>query len=160
MGIELYNKTRKIKEIPKYNYNGKFKLGPGKSYGISDYMVPFYKPFERIGIIIRNNITEVGSDPVEPEVKKVLEEFNENKGADVKSAPDKKEDKIQETSSNEKIEGSDKVKKYSNEEIESMNIDEMKAVLDSFGVDYSKFSNRRRNFEDAIKEAQKSKFYR
>lgn len=91
MEMELYNTTDKTKVLPKFNYEGKMTMKPHESKKIEDYMGSFYKPYAKIGIVVRP-ITRMGtfkpSDVVEKEVKKVVEDAKEIKVAEIIKEPE------------------------------------------------------------------------
>lgn len=170
MGLELFNKTSRVKELPKYNYNGKFKLGPNMTYPIKDYMIPFYKPFERVGVIVRRSASV--AEPVEPEVQKILSEnVVEDEKPEVvqdlkETVVEEPSDTVAEVVEEVKVESSTEVpqeettqesdkKIYTEEELREIKIEDMKVILDGYGVDYKSFPNKRATFVEAILNAQK-----
>lgn len=170
MGLELFNKTSRVKELPKYNYNGKIKLGPNGTFPIQDYMRPFYKPFEKIGVIVRRSAV---IEEVEPEVQKILSESvpetfipEDNKKIEVPIKEENVESLVEESqtpevnedkgSTEETIEEKDPERKiYTEEELKEIKIDDMKVILDGLGVNYKEFPNKRAAFVEAILNAQK-----
>lgn len=140
MGLELFNKTNRIKDVPKFNYNGRIKLGPGKSYPIRDYMMTFYKPYERIGVIVRNSVS-VETTSIEPEVKKVLDIIEDEKKLN------KAEDKIIEQvsklgeSDKETIDAAGNSKEEAIQDIEltketldEMKMNDLKKIMEEKGI--------------------------
>lgn len=51
--LELYNTTKDIKRIPKFNYNGKFVIRPHEAVDIPDDQAFFFKPYAKTGIVVR-----------------------------------------------------------------------------------------------------------
>ena len=51
--LELYNMTSEIKRVPKFRYNGKYILQPFESVDIEDSMAYFFKPYARVGVVVR-----------------------------------------------------------------------------------------------------------
>jgi hypothetical protein len=51
--LELYNTTDRVRRVPKYHYAGEFVLKPRSAVDIEDFMADFYKPWGRIGIVVR-----------------------------------------------------------------------------------------------------------
>ena len=175
MSFELYNKSNKIKELPKYNYNGKFKLKPQQTYGIKDYMVAFYKPYAKVGVIVRRSVSDDVLD-VEPEVKKILEE-SEKKPEPTPVVESSIEDKTVEVTAEEtedkdrvsvetvkEVEDINKapevetekedVKKYTEEEIKGMKINDIKSILDDMNIDYSSVPYKKDAYVKALLDAQ------
>jgi len=160
MGIVLFNKTTKAKELPKFRYNGKFILMPQKTYPIKDYMVNFYKPYERVGVVIQRVIDK--EDEIEEEVKKIIEEeevkevAEEIKSSVVEETPSVEvfEEESEEDQVTEEVADENTIKKYTEAELDEIKIDEMKKILDDHGVDYSSFPNKRKVYIEAILKAQ------
>lgn len=165
MSLELFNKTNKIKELPKYNYNGKFKLHPNATYPIKDYMEAFYKPFEKVGVVVRRNIVQV-VDEVEPEVQKIL---NEKVGEaptlpalqDEEPTPEPVKEEIPEEVPVEEVadepvkeEPKEKVKKYTEDELKEMKMNEIKSLLEKAGVEVGKITYKKDEYIKALLEAQ------
>lgn len=63
--LELYNTTNDVKRIPKYKYNGKYIIPPHGSVRIEDEQAYFFKPYARVGIVIRKPMGQV--KVIEPE---------------------------------------------------------------------------------------------
>ena len=164
MSLELYNKTNKIKELPRYNYNGKFKLKPEGTCAIKDYEEAFYKPFERIGVIVRRTVAQVPND-VEPEVQKIL---NEKVGeaptlpalqAEEPTPEPVKEEIPEEVPVEEVVEeapAEDKkeVKKYTEDDLKEMKMNDIKKLLEDAGVDLSKVQYKKDAYIEALLKAQ------
>lgn len=53
MKYELFNTTKSVREVPKYNYRGVVTLQPKDTYAIEDYMTKFYLPYVKLGVVIR-----------------------------------------------------------------------------------------------------------
>jgi hypothetical protein len=64
--VELYNTTNRVRVIPKYRYNGKYTLAPHQSVDIEDFAADFFKPWSKVGIVVR---AKVGITPTEGEGK-------------------------------------------------------------------------------------------
>lgn len=78
--LELYNTTNDVKRIPKYKYNGKYIIPPHGSVRIEDEQAYFFKPYARVGIVIRKpmgQVQEIEPETVE-EVVPVVDEPVEN----------------------------------------------------------------------------------
>lgn len=72
MNVELYNKTAMVKEVPKYGYNGKIKINPGETHPIKDYMIAFYRPYAKIGVVVRGVLNKEDAETVvTPDVEDV-----------------------------------------------------------------------------------------
>lgn len=176
MGLELFNKTSRIKELPKYNYNGKFKLGPNGTYPIKDYMIAFYKPYERIGVIIRHS--QSAEEIIEKEVKQVLEEVRkeeqsvveepvpvvkepspviiekENPEPVVEPAPVVEEHKVEEIKADD-INVDVVTTKYTEDTLNELKMDELKNILIGLGIDPQTIKYRKVEYVQAILDAQK-----
>lgn len=76
--LELYNTTNDVKRIPKYKYNGKFVIPPHGSVRIEDEQAYFFKPYARIGIVVRKLPEEVAAhSPVVQEEVETVEPVEE-----------------------------------------------------------------------------------
>lgn len=51
--LELYNMTSEIRRIPMFRYNGKYELQPFESVDIEDSTAYFFKPYARVGVVVR-----------------------------------------------------------------------------------------------------------
>ena len=58
MKLELYNTTDRVKTIPRFRYNGKYVLQPHQSVDIESYMTSFFKPYSKVGIVVRVKSTD------------------------------------------------------------------------------------------------------
>ena len=74
--LELYNTTNDVKRIPKYKYNGKYVIPPHGSVKIDEEQAYFFKPYARVGIVVRR---VVGGEVsvVEQEKNTVPQSINE-----------------------------------------------------------------------------------
>ena len=132
MKLELFNKTLRTKELPKYNYKGKFKLGPQETYPIEDYMRTFYQPYNRIGVIVRRAENDTNTEvEVEKEVQEILNT----------EEPEKKEEAVQEveqevTEEKESVEVVDEeeTKQYTASELNEMKMNDLKDLLAKMGL--------------------------
>lgn len=183
MGAELYNKTNTVKLLPKFNYKGKFRLYPGKSHAIEDYMVNFYKPFEKIGVTIRHTVNKpVIEDEVEkviervdviPEIKKDLNTTNSAESVDIEEVvsteSEKREEALREVIEKEAKEHekefetpntdvvdepANQIKIYTEEELEGLKISDMKDILNERNVSYAGLPNKRSEYVSLILSTQ------
>lgn len=178
MGAELYNKTNTVKLLPKFNYKGKFKLYPGKPYPIEDYMVSFYRPYEKIGVAIRYAVSK---SLIEAEVEKVIDSINTENLNKSNSAESVNIDEVISTEDEEREEAlreviekeaeerekeletpnidvvdepTNQVKIYSEEELEGLKISDMKNILNTRNVSYSGLPNKRSEYVSLILSTQ------
>lgn len=183
MGAELYNKTNTVKLLPKFNYKGKFRLYPGKSHSIEDYMVSFYKPFEKIGVTIRHTIDKsiiekevekvIENISVTPEIKKDLNTPNSAESVDIEEVvsaeSEEREEALREVIEKEAEERekefetpntdvveepTNQVKVYTEEELEGLKISDMKGILNSRNVSYAGLPNKRSEYVSLILSTQ------
>lgn len=102
MNLELFNKTNMVKEVPKYNYNGKIRIPSLGTYPIKDYMVSFYKPYAKAGVTVRAIAQE---EEIEEEVKSVIEGSEpEIPNPELPKSEDNGEDKVNELTSEDTVE--------------------------------------------------------
>jgi hypothetical protein len=159
MEMELYNTTDKTKVIPKFNYEGKMTMGPHESKKIEDYMGTFFKPYARVGIVVRP-VARVGSfkigDKVEPEVEEVIKEdvtSNQSIVDEVKTGeepiPEKEdmaestaveEPEVKEEETVEEVKESEK--KYSKDKLSSMSVKNLRLLADTMGADVSQYNKK------------------
>ena len=60
--LELYNRSRYTAKVPRYRYNGQYVIKPGESQVIEDDQAPFFRPYSRIGVIIRRSNATINED--------------------------------------------------------------------------------------------------
>lgn len=142
--LELFNKTDRVKVLPKYNYEGQIRLAPSGTYSIEDYMKEFYKPYESIGITLRGSVESVQT---EPEVKKVVE--SESVSEEIKKEDNTSDTKVEEVEDNKS-----EVKVYEKSELQDMKIDQMKDILKGRGVNTSKIPYKKAEYIKAIIDSQ------
>lgn len=145
MKVELYNNTDRVKEVPKFNYEGKVRINPEGVYPIQDYMIPFYRPYARIGIIIRacaiqdeiekevaSQLSAEKSEPEKVEVKKVQEVEEKKEKEEEESVP------IQEENSEESkevtVEEKPQRKIYTELELQDYRVAELKEISENIGI--------------------------
>lgn len=51
--LELYNTTDRVRRVPKFHYAGQYTIKPKTAIDIEDYMADFYKPWARVGLVVR-----------------------------------------------------------------------------------------------------------
>lgn len=174
MALELYNSTRRIKEVPKFNYTGKLVLKPTEVYGIEDYMYTFYKPYERIGVIIRNSpkqeevqiekeVEEVINASVEQDQKEQVEEPKElgvedrfEGGLETEQPKSEQVEQVEEVQKDvETVEVREETVsngKYTKKQLNDMKMEELKEIIDKLGIKAPKY--KKDAYVKAILDAQ------
>ena len=143
--LELYNTTKEVKSIPKYRYNGTYTLMPYKSVDIEEEQAYFFKPYSRIGVVVRCKanrgtepsvvVEEVASEP------EVVDEVSET----VFEAPDE-----------EVVEAVEEVSQtvFTEEDFVDKSLSELKDMAESIGLDVSD-CRRKNQVIELIKNSQK-----
>lgn len=153
MRVELYNTTNQIKRIPRYRYNGKYVFEPHQSYEIDSEQAYFFKPYARIGIVIRSIVNSKSSEDVVKLRVDSSKEINKSGISGVQEkvdigVSDKKEDvpvKIEEEKSSEPTADSsseNKDVKYTEDSLEDRSIEELRNIASSLGIDASKIKRK------------------
>lgn len=149
MKLELFNSTNMVKQVPKYNYNGKIRIPAQGVYPIEEYMIAFYRPYARIGVYVRS--VEVPED-VEKEVEKIIptpepvlvvaeEILKQEESIPEVVEPEQPEVAIEtntEGTSSTLVEGDkekEEVKKYTEAELQELRVSELKDLAASMGID-------------------------
>ena len=144
--LELYNTTKEVKSIPKYRYNGTYTIMPYKSVDIEEEQAYFFKPYSRIGVVVRCKanrgtepsvvVEEVASEP------EVADEVSET----VFEAPDEEvvEDTVEEVSQTV----------FTEEDFVDKSLSELKDMAESIGLDASD-CRRKNQVIELIKNSQK-----
>lgn len=156
--LELYNTTSDVKRIPKYKYNGKFIIPPHGFVRIEDEQAYFFKPYVRVGIVIRKSVTDTKEKKEEKEIKNtVKEDVKETKEVKVEENPveevkeKQEESKEFETKEEKKVEVitddvnsspeySDVAKPvhtYTEEELQEKNLSQLREIASDLGTDAS-----------------------
>lgn len=123
MSLELYNTTNKTKIVPKYRYNGKYKLEPYQSVDIEDFAAKFFEPWQKIGVVVRvkkDSITEIKQEEI---IEPVIEPIK----VDVVEEP------IIEHDSVEAVE--DTKISYTSEELQLKSLKELKEIAEGLGIE-------------------------
>ena len=143
--LELYNTTKEVKSIPKYRYNGTYTLMPYKSVDIEEEQAYFFKPYSRIGVVVRCKANR-GAEPsvvVEEVVSEpdVADEVSET----VFEAPDE-----------EVVEAVEEVSQtvFTEEDFVDKSLSELKDMAESIGLDASD-CRRKNQVIELIKNSQK-----
>lgn len=165
--LELYNTTKQIKKIPKYRYNGTYTINPFDSVDIEDDQAYFFKPYSRVGIVIRcksdsgaeraEQAEKVVKEQVKSEVKvepikEKVEEVKEEVKSEVEEAQPEVEDVVDTIESEDKVEEFKQV--YTKESFDGMSLAEIKDLAESMGLDTSN-CKRRVHAIDLILDSQK-----
>lgn len=140
MKVELYNNTDRVKEVPKFNYEGKVRINPEGVYPIQDYMIPFYRPYARIGVIIRACDVQ---DEIEKEVASQLS-AEKSELEKVQEVEEKKE-KEEEASVSTQVENIEKKEEtpveekpqrkiYTELELQDYRVAELKEISENMGI--------------------------
>lgn len=140
MKVELYNNTDRVKEVPKFNYEGKVRINPEGVYPIQDYMIPFYRPYARIGVIIRAYDVQ---DEIEKEVASQLS-AEKSELEKVQEVEEKKE-KEEEASVSTQVENIEKKEEtpveekpqrkiYTELELQDYRVAELKEISENMGI--------------------------
>ena len=143
--LELYNTTKEVKSIPKYRYNGTYTLMPYKAVDIEEEQAYFFKPYSRIGVVVRCKANR-GAEPsvvVEEVVSEpdVADEVSET----VFEAPDE-----------EVVEAVEEVSQtvFTEEDFVDKSLSELKDMAESIGLDASD-CRRKNQVIELIKNSQK-----
>ena len=148
MKMELYNTSSKVRVIPKYRYNGKYSLQPRQSVEIEDYMTMFFKPYSKVGVVVRvkrdcetyksdeSSVQEVVVDTENKDfIHTVTEESTDS--SDNVTVESDISDNSEDTEDTEDIsvsETSDEEVKYTEESLSAMTVKELKVIAESLGV--------------------------
>lgn len=140
MKVELYNNTDRVKEVPKFNYEGKVRINPEGVYPIQDYMIPFYRPYARIGIIIRACAIQ---DEIEKEVASQLsaEKSEPEKVQEVEEKKEKEEEvsvltQVENLEKTEEVPVEEKPQRkiYTELELQDYRVAELKEISENMGI--------------------------
>lgn len=145
MKMELYNTSSKVRVIPKYRYNGKYSLQPKQSVEIEDYMTMFFKPYSKVGVVVRvkrdcetnksdeSSVQEVVVDTENEDfIPTVTEESTDS--SDNVTVESDISDNSEDTEDTSVSETSDEEVKYTEESLSAMTIKELKVIAESLGV--------------------------
>lgn len=152
MKMELYNTSNRVRVIPKYRYNGTYSLQPRQAVEIEDYMTTFFKPYSKVGVVVRvKRVLEPVVDEV-TDTTKTDEVINDASDyvTDIESGNGSVDDTV---SDNGIIDGEDSghisamvsevvddvepsvsVVEYTEESLSAMPIKDLKVIAESLGV--------------------------
>lgn len=155
MKMELYNTSNRVRVIPKYRYNGTYSLQPRQAVEIEDYMTTFFKPYSKVGVVVRVKrvlepvvVDEVTDTTKTGEVIKAASDFV----ADIESGNGSVDDIVSDTGISDgedsghisdsdivskvadDIEPSVSVVEYTEESLSAMPIKDLKVIAESLGV--------------------------
>lgn len=93
--LEIYNTTNRVRKVPKFRYAGQYTILPKSAIDIEDYMADFYKPWARIGVVVRMKAGK-NPAPIESKLASDAVSFTENdkSGTPVNTVPITQEVKI------------------------------------------------------------------
>ena len=143
--LELYNTTKEVKSIPKYRYNGTYTLMPYKSVDIEEEQAYFFKPYSRIGVVVRCKANR-GAEP-----SVVVEEV-----ASEPDLADEVSETVFEAPDEEVVEAVEEVSQtvFTEEDFVDKSLSELKDMAESIGLDASD-CRRKNQVIELIKNSQK-----
>lgn len=137
MKFELYNTTNKVKTVPKYRYNGVYMLKPYGTVDIEEFTTSFFKPYSKIGVVVRAKIETVESSEAEKSIGEEQKADEENETKEVV-----KEVKVEDVSIKEDISVETESEEpvvvttaYSEDELYEKNMKELKEIASSMNLD-------------------------
>jgi hypothetical protein len=143
MKLELYNISGHERKVPYYNYGGYMLLKPEGTFSIEPEQADFYKPYARVGIVVRQAVSDVE------------EEFDSVEEIHVENTEDTKventeDTKVEENEESNKLhsEGEDIPIVYTADMLEGKSFDELKGIKDSLGIEGT--SNSKKGLIDLI----------
>ena len=143
--LELYNTTKEVKSIPKYRYNGTYTLMPYKAVDIEEEQAYFFKPYSRIGVVVRCKANR-GAEP-----SVVVEEV-----ASEPDLADEVSETVFEAPDEEVVEAVEEVSQtvFTEEDFVDKSLSELKDMAESIGLDASD-CRRKNQVIELIKNSQK-----
>ena len=148
--VELFNSTNEIRRIPRYRYDGKYVLGPKESVEINSDQAFFFKPYAKIGVLVRNVISEnkepkkevenvevVKEDKEEKETESKEVNFVEVKTENTESGVVNETEKVEEITSEpvEAVETPNETTGYTEESLAGKKAVELRTIAESLGID-------------------------
>ena len=136
--LELFNINNYTIEVPKYGYEGKYRI-PGRDFvNIEDGTAEFFKPYSVIGAVVRKKVIqtedELGNSvikPVETSVEKepiVVEETSPV----VEDVPEKVSEEVFVEDS---VNAGGEEPEYTAESLQYKNLFELREIADSMGIE-------------------------
>lgn len=162
MKVELYNNTNRVKEVPKFNYEGKVRILPEGIYPIQDYMIPFYRPFAKVGVIVRacaiqdeieKEVADQLSKGDEVEKKTITDKSITQEKSEVDNEGKKEEiipDEVVKPVENITAQTEESKKIYTESELQDFKVAELKEIAKNLGIELEDDLRKRAPYIEAI----------